>query len=171
MAKIHLAVANQELPSEFSCGVKSIDALAKEAYAKTIFKQGLAYNILYNGLPVGSCMIKFVSLMDETAEYYAHDQEFTCLELSYIAIDSRVQGHGIGTMVLSQLIAFAKEISASLPVRFFVLDALKDKEIWYTEAGFEEYPKAEDVRYPGTVPMRMELMDMEAAEEYVASCL
>ena len=60
-------------------------------------------------------------------------------------------------------------MASELPIRFLILDAFKDKEKWYTDAGFRVYPKAEDSRYPGTVPMRMDLIDLKAAKQYVNS--
>ena len=111
--------------------LKSIDALMQQAYPSTLFKQGRAYNILIDDKLIGSCMIRFVSLYDTDAEYYVGHKDYTALEISYLAIDSRIQGHGYGRLVLKQLILLARRIADDLPVRFLVLDAFKDKEEWY----------------------------------------
>jgi len=153
----------------FSCGIPSIDELIRGSYAKTIFKQALAYNIVVDGFTVGNCMIKFVRLLDEDADYYERDKEFIALEISYLAIDHRLQQHGLGTRALKILIANARKIADRLPVRFLVIDAFKDKENWYFQSGFRFYPKVKDLRYPGTVPMRMDLINRNLAEKYTES--
>ena len=109
MSKLRLAIMDQEISPDLSCGVKSIDNLMQSAYAKTIFKQGLAYNIMIDGHLVGNCMIKLVHLVDETEEYYEHDQDFIALEISYLAIKQQLQHHGIGTQALKILILSAKK--------------------------------------------------------------
>lgn len=169
MSELRLTVMQKEGSPSLSCGVHSIDELIRSSYAKTVFKQALAYNIVVDGYIVGSCMIKFVRLLDEDAEYYEHDQEFIALEISYLAIDHRLQRQGLGTQALKILIANAKKIADFLPVRFLVIDAFKDKKDWYSQSGFRVYPKVEDLRYPDTIPMRMDLIDRELAEKYTES--
>lgn len=169
MSELRLTVMKEESSSPLSCGVHSIDELIRSSYAKTIFKQALAYNIVVDGYTVGNCMTKFVRLLDEDAEFYEHDKEFIALEISYLAIDQHLQRHGLGTQALKILITNARKIADSLPVRFLVIDAFKDKEGWYSQYGFRVYPKAEDLRYPNTVPMRMDLIDRNLIEKYVES--
>lgn len=169
MSELRLKVMEDDGYPIQSCGVHSIDELIRSSYAKTIFKQALAYNIVVDGHTVGNCMIKFVKLFDENADYYEQDHEFIALEISYHAIEQRLQRHGFGTQALKMLITKAKIIAGSLPVRFLVIDAFKDKEDWYSQSGFRFYPKAEDLRYPDTIPMRMDLIDLNLAEKYAAS--
>ncbi len=169
MSELRLTVMEAESSPAFSCGIPSIDELIRGSYAKTIFKQALAYNIVVDGFTVGNCMIKFVRLLDEDADYYERDKEFIALEISYLAIDHRLQQHGLGTRALKILIANAKKIADRLPVRFLVIDAFKDKENWYFQSGFRFYPKVKDLRYPGTVPMRMDLINRNLAEKYTES--
>lgn len=171
MSELRLVVMDKDISAGLSCGVESIDNLIQSAYAKTLFKQGLAYNIMVDTNLVGNCMIKFVHLIDENAEYYEQDHEFIALEISYIAIAQHLQRHGIGSQVLKTLIQWAKKIAAQLPIRFLIIDAFKDKEEWYTNAGFKVYPKVKDARYPGTVPMRMDLIDLKVAKRYANSFL
>ena len=66
-------------------------------------------------------MIKLVVLCDEANDYYVTDHEYAALEISYIAIDRRVQGNGIGTRVLARLISDAEKLSKILPIRFWFL--------------------------------------------------
>lgn len=171
MSELRLAVMREDIPSSspISCGIASIDDRIKDAYSKTICKQGLAYNIYVDGYLIGNCMIKLVVLRDEANDYYVTDHEYAALEISYIAIDRRVQGNGIGTRVLARLISDAEKLSKILPIRFLVLDALDDKVQWYLDAGFTTYPKREDLRYADTVPMRIDLIDTTLAEKYVGS--
>lgn len=170
MSELRLSVMqNDHLPSNFSCGINSIDEQIRGAFCKTLFKQARAYNITVDGHFVGNCMIKLVSLRDENAEYYSSDKEFVALEISYLAVDKSLQGHGIGSAVLKRLISEAKSTSEDLPIRFLILDAFKDKEKWYTDSGFSQYPKKEDLRYPDTVPMRMDFMNIKSVQEYAES--
>lgn len=169
MSELRLTVMEAESSPAFSCGIPSIDELIRGSYAKTIFKQALAYNIVVDGFTVGNCMIKFVRLLDEDADYYERDKEFIALEISYLAIDHRLQQHGLGTRALKILIANARKIADRLPVRFLVIDAFKDKENWYFQSRFRFYPKVKDLRYPGTVPMRMDLINRNLAEKYTES--
>ena len=168
MSELRLAVMNKDdFPDDLSCGVPSIDNLIKDAFAKTLFKQAKAYNIVLDDIIVGSCMIRFVSIEDE--EYYVTDHTYTAIELVYIAIDKRIQRKGIGTKVLNILIRNAKNIADSLPVRFLLLNAFKNREEWYISKGFREYPRIKDDRYPGTIPMRIDFINLDLAEKYAES--
>ena len=167
MSELRFVVMTDDIPSDFeTCGNSSIDDRIREAYCKTLCKQGLAYNILVDGYLVGNCMIKLVCIRDEDDEYYVTDHEYMGIEISYIAIDVRVQRQGIGQQVLIRLMSEAKKMSEKLPIRFLVLDARRDKKQWYLNAGFEEYPKREDLRYPNTIPMRIDFIDKALAEQY-----
>lgn len=70
MSELRLAVMREDIPSSspISCGIASIDDRIKDAYSKTICKQGLAYNIYVDGYLIGNCMIKLVVLCDERSE-------------------------------------------------------------------------------------------------------
>lgn len=170
MSELRLSIMTEDfLPTQaISCGVDSIDEQIQEAYSRTLFKQGTAYNIYVDKHLVGSCMLKLVRLYDEEkdAEYYVSAPEFIAIELTHIAIDKRLQGRGLGTEALKQLLSTIKGWAKELPIRFFVLDALADKEDWYQKAGFKKYPKQADFVHPNTIPMRIDLIDLKAAEEY-----
>ena len=116
MSELRLAVMREDIPSSspISCGIASIDDRIKDAYSKTICKQGLAYNIYVDGYLIGNCMIKLVVLCDEANDYYVTDHEYAALEISYIAIDRRVQGNGIGTRVLARLISDAEKLLSKI---------------------------------------------------------
>ena len=167
MAKLRLVAMDTSIV-DFSCGVHSIDEQIKEAYYKTLFKQAVAYNVLYNDTLVGNCMLKLVHLVDSNEDFYCGNPHFTALEISSIAIDEKFQKRGLGTIVLKSLVFRAKKFSDSLPIRYLILDAFMDKEAWYTSAGFSFYPKEEDMRYPGTVPMKMDFIDRDTVERAVS---
>ena len=167
MSDLRFKVMENDIPSLFTCGERSIDALTRTAYNKTLYKQALAYNILVGDRLVGNCMLKVAHICDE--EYYVSDHDYAALELSYLAIDSRLQRKGIGTKALSILTSRAREISDTLPIRFQVLDAFEDKVEWYKKAGFGEYPKRADSRRPGTVAMKMDFIDRSLADAYAES--
>ena len=46
MSDLHIKVMENDIPSSFTCGEDSIDALTRTAYNKTLYKQAIAYNIL-----------------------------------------------------------------------------------------------------------------------------
>ena len=167
MSDFRLKVMENDIPSSFTCGEDSIDYLTHEAYNKTLYKQAIAYNIFVDDCLVGNCMLKVARICDE--EYYVSDHEYAALEISYLAIDSRLQKRGFGTNVLHILIRRAREMSNILPIRFLVLDAFADKVDWYKKAGFGEYPKQVDSRYPGTVAMKMDFIDRRLADAYAES--
>ena len=50
-----------------------------------------------------------------------------------------------------------------------MLDAFEDKVDWYKRAGFGEYPKRVDLRYPGTVAMKMDFINRCLADAYAES--
>lgn len=170
MAELRLKVAEKDLNGSISCGVGSIDNLMKEAYYKTLCKQGTAYDILLDDVLVGSCMLKIAILRDENEDYYDADKEFPVVEISYIAIDSAKQSRRIGTYVLRILISKIRDFSKCMPIRFIVIDAFEEKRKWYEQMGFGEYPKIKDNRFPNTVPMKMDLIDLEMVNRYVESC-
>lgn len=163
MSELRLKIVENDVAFG-SCGVESIDELTKDAYVKTLLKQAVAYDILVDGIAVGGCMIKFVTICDE--EYCAGDPMYAALEITYIAIDKRFQRRRIGSQVLSMLILRARDLAKSWPIRFLIIEALRDKERWYVDAGFKEYPRKEDTRYPDTIPMRMDFIDKDAVERY-----
>lgn len=168
MSELRLAVMNEDnYPDGISCGVASIDNLIKDAFAKTLFKQAKAYNIVLDNIIVGSCMVRFTSIEDE--EYYVADYTYTAIELVYIAIDKRIQRNGVGTKVLKILIEKAKNIADNFPIRFFTLNAFKNRKEWYVSNGFREYPRIEDERYPDTIPMRIDFINRDLAEKYAES--
>ena len=168
MSMLELAqMETDALPPDFTCGVSSIDYQIKDAYYKCISKQASAYNIIVDGITVGNCMIRIASIEDE--EFMTSDPTYAAIEISYIAVDERIQRHGIGTKVLEMLVVKACKIAAVLPVRFLVLNALPEKREWYEKNGFREYKRVEDPRYPGTVHMAMDFVDRKKIEDYLES--
>lgn len=170
MSELRMTIMAEELSNgSISCGVQSIDDRIKEAYSRTLCKQAVAYNVLVDDCLVGNCMVRLVWLCDETEEYYVTDKEYIALEITYIAIDTRYQRKGIGSCVLKRLMLIAESFSKQLPIRFLIIDALDDKKQWYMNAGFKEYPKREDLRHIGTIPMRVDLIDKSKIDQYVNS--
>ena len=164
MARLELRRMDRDIAGDISCGVQSIDELIKNAYYSVIYKQAIAYNVFYQSILVGNYMLRFGFIEDEEDEYYVDNHSYPCMELAYIAIDKKFQNNGLGTNVLKLIIKQVKRISDELPIRFFILDAFASWENWYGKAGFREYPKKLDLRYPDTIPMRMDLIDAASIE-------
>ena len=168
MSQLRLSKMTQDLEiDKISCGVPSIDEMIKNAYYEQLCKQGVAYNIFVDHKIIGNCMIKFVCLQDEMNDYVCGSPEFVACEIAYIAIDKRVQHQKFGSVVLNILINHIGNLAKELPIRFLVIDALKDKEQWYVHNGFQVYPKKADLRHPDTIPMLIDFIDKNAVERYI----
>ena len=170
MTEIKLVEMTRDLSiGSLSSGVPSIDNRWKEAYCITVYKQGLAYNIVANGILVGSCLIRLTCIEDENAEYYVENPTYSAFVIDYIAVDRRLQKRGIGTKALQLLIYKIKSFCASLPVRFLILYAFPEKVSWYQQCGFRAFLQPRDARYPDLVPMRMDFIDWVQLERYTQS--
>jgi GNAT superfamily N-acetyltransferase len=60
----------------------------------------------------------------------------SAIKLLQFGVDQRFQGLGVGTEVLADVIAFARECSPRIGCRFLALDAQPDLVRWYGARGF-----------------------------------
>ena len=165
MSEVRLVMVDKEDVLFETCGVSSIDESAKEAFAKSIFKQAVAYNILVDGTPAGGCMLCIGSIRNQDDDFYVGDTVFPVVKISYIAVDRKLQGFGIGSRVLNMLIRDIKELSERWPIRYIILDSLPERKDWYKKFGFAIDTNLES-KEKFAVPMKMDLMDREIAEAY-----
>ena len=61
---------------------------------------------------------------------------YAAVEITYLAIDKRCQKKNIGTTVLKAIIKDIRSWCRRLPIRFIMIDALKERENWYADLGF-----------------------------------
>lgn len=167
MSSLKLQTMNSpHFPADFSCGVSSVDELIASAFFTTMMRQGRAYNILVDGVIVGSCMFRFSVIKDENDEYYSNDHAYPVVEIVYIAVDKRIQHRGIGTVALDYFISRIKSIVSDLPVRFIVLNAFNHLEKWYNNRGFRPIDFVKDDLHPNTKHMRLDLLDHTPVDQY-----
>lgn len=91
------------------------------------------------------------------------------LKVLQFGVDRRFQGLGIGTEVLADMIAFARECSERIGCRYLTLDSQPDIEEWYAARGFQinkaeqkqRIAAAAGKRDPAEIPvsMRFDLLD------------
>lgn len=96
------------------------------------------------------------------AEFYENRQGIGAISLDYIAVDARIQNHRIGSTILSSVIARVEELARDWPVRLFILEALREKVVWYLNKGFDALNSADLDGDSGTVWM---YFDLSSAEE------
>ena len=131
-------------PIGINCGNNSINKKLEEAYTLFLLRQGYTYAIRTDTKLLGYYMVTFrkISVHEwethEINDYMSNmSQDYFSLHLQVIAIDEKYQHHGVGTMILRDLMKQAKELSLRWPIRFMTLDALSDKYKWYNELGFK----------------------------------
>lgn len=128
----------------FDCGNPSIEDRIKHTYYASLLQEGYGYEIVANQQLIGYYMITFTMLNGDRIP--VEDQQYSsgvyqCLryaavEITYLAIDKRYQGKNIGTTVLKAIIKDVRSWCHRLPIRFIMIDALKEKEKWYADRGF-----------------------------------
>lgn len=159
---------------EFNCGNSSIEQQIKYAYYSSLLQAGYAYEVVLNNKIVGYYMITLTTLHSsnlppDLQQYYAIDnQRFPAVEIVYLAIRKDFQNRRIGTNVLKTIIKIIRNWCNQIPIRFIVLDALKEKMPWYEQHGFFAIEKPETDK--PTVKMFLDcIIDREKLESYIES--
>ena len=162
----------------FDCGNPSIETRIKNAYYASLLREGYAYEIIANRQLVGYYMITLTTINgtgipEETREYTSgvyRSLRYAAVEITFIAIDQRYQHNKIGTTVLQGVIKDIRSLSQRIPIRFIVIDALKEKVGWYKKLGFfllnDDLSAADNC---ATVKMLIDCFcDKEGLEHYLA---
>lgn len=179
MGKINFTTlsAKEELAG-FSCGNSSIDQLIADSFYPNQYRQIMAYKMSMCNRRVGffSVSVTGISLENydaDVAEFYYNKPSFAAVRLDYIAVDKRIQRHGIGTTTLEYIVQEARKLYIDWPVRLLILEAVQDKVGWYEERGFERINKEDMDKISSTVAMYLDLMPdnektiiIEESEEY-----
>lgn len=157
---------------QFDCGNASINQLVSRSIYPTLLKQTRTYKISMKGHRIGFYSVSILAISLEgsdapIAESFEGTPTFAAVKLDYVAVDKRVQNHGIGTNVLAYVVDEARELCKVWPVRILVLDALRDKLTWYTERGFRAINSSDLVRTTPTVRLYIDLISLEDAEKIV----
>lgn len=155
------------------CGEEDIQRMMSEAYEATLIKQGMAYNILRNGRIVGQFMIRLYIICDSDYGCSVGGNQFACIKVEYLGIEKKLQGEGIGTDAMKGIIILCRRYIKNLPIRFIYIEAVQNREGWFSGFSFERLPvsisltNTNNVEY--TVPMYIDFMDHDAVDEYVLS--
>ena len=92
----------------FDCGVDSINEYVRESYYPMILQHAYAYCVARRGRILGYYQIMFKEIeldafLEEISDYSdegLNKNRISTVHIRYIAVDSRYQGHKIGTKVL-----------------------------------------------------------------------
>ena len=162
----------------FQCGNGSIENRIKGMYYASILREGAGYEIISNrdGIKttIGYYLIR-IQLLDnpdsEQAEDFhseAYNQgtrfHYGAVEISFLAIQKNRQGEGIGTTVLASIIKGIMQQS-DLPIRFILIEALKEKLDWYVQNGFMPIESEKNGR--PTIRMYMDCIEDGILEQYI----
>lgn len=178
MSKITCSLMDKEVKG-FNCANSSIEKQIDDSYFITLLKQAYGYQILIDDKVVGYYMLYFKNInLEEISNIMKEEYEscmvsyYMAMHIRYLAIDERVQHHGIGTYVLKGLIAEILRLSELYPIRIITIDALLEYYEWYKSIGFRDIPGLD--RDGIKVPMYIDCMSKEEAmklHDYCSQCI
>lgn len=153
------------------CGKVDIQTLMEEAYSASIQKQGIAFDVFYDGTAVGQFMLTMITITDENLTWSRGENDFCSVKIEYIAVEESHQRHGIGTIVLKYAIKYIRDHIKGLPIRFIFLESVQDRVDWYKKYGFTDLADGVTIRNKDsyTVPLCIDLVDYEEIESYADS--
>lgn len=163
----------------FDCGNPSIEGRIRGSYFASLLQEGYGYEITVNEQLVGYYMIALTvlngkNIPQENEDVYSgvyQCQRYAAVEITYLAIDKRYQKHKIGTNVLKIIIKNIRSWCDRMPIRYIMIDALKEKEKWYADRGFFAVNNASpDAGNGATVKMLIDcLCHEEELRQYMES--
>ena len=162
--KIKIELLKDDLDlHQFDCNNSSINEQVKESLFTTLIKKGYAYKICLDDEVVGYYLISLASVVNYSGTY---DPQKLCtaIKLDYLAIAKKYQGKGLGHKIIDYLVRYARDISHSLPVRYFTLDSLSGKERLYASCGFLHHEGGDSLS--PTTTMYIDCIDEKAIEKY-----
>ena len=134
-------------PGEFDCGVQSINEWIHNSYFVTLLQHCYAYSVEVDGENIGYCMILLSNVeldtLPETVSEYCDDsfcKRIPTVYIKYLAIESSLQGNGLGTYVLRALIKKIRSWAEFIPIRVITIDAMDNLTEWYKREGFQQMP-------------------------------
>ncbi len=181
---LHLKVVEDDTPS-VECEYPSLNQMmGMDAYMYTLYKQGLAYHIMYNQEVIGGCMVKLVLIrvkLDDGTEY-----QFPACEIPYLVLEESKRGKKvsgtnmtIGEVIMIRLIQQVRAWARRIPIRYVVIEVIeedddKEKHLqrWYEEKfRFEKYHRGgKGTEHLGNVSMKLDLADADFRNEQMLSC-
>lgn len=134
-----------DINDNFDCGVDYLNKNLKDDYYAHLCNQDYIRVCRINNEIVGYCNISIKELEMQyndkvSDEGYDGDikKSFGIVFLRYIMVHIDKQHKGIGREFLAQIITTIKTMRQFLPIRFIVIDALKERVEWYEKIGFKK---------------------------------
>ena len=163
-------VQSEPVLDGFNCGNGSINHAIRDGYYISLLKQAYAYEICIGEDVIGHYRIRIVQISyDDDYHISSAENGYSAVKLDYLAIDKKFQNCGAGTTVLKYIAGRVEQFSTILPIRFFTLDALREKVSWYQKRGFQLYSENNLTVNSETVAMYMDFCDRKKVEEYCNS--
>lgn len=183
MADLCYKLMGEEDLHGFDCGNPSVSNMIDQTYYACLLREARAYcvylkvkddqEILVGAYSVSIDTLDVKNAVSPLADYYSREPPFRAMvHLDYIAVNSKVQDHGIGKAILEYIVLQARSLYREWPVRLLVLDALRDKVAWYEKRGFSAVYEDDPDPHSTTVKMYLDLMpgeDFQRLSEYVES--
>lgn len=172
-------LTDENMVANFDCGISSINIMVRRSFYSNLLRQTNVQAILFDGKPVGFCAtsIRKVSVSPDntTAPFagaYEGTEDYTAINLDYIAVEKKLQKNGIGKVTLLAIIQQSMTFYQKLPIRLLFLEALNDKVDWYKNLGFLVFDNRNPSKTPGTTAMYVDLMpqcEKQALQDYQLS--
>lgn len=150
--------------SKFTCNNPSIDKMLVDGYYSTLLKQGFCYEILVRNCIVGYFFYTYILITcnDEREDSFGGSLmgcDYPAIHIKFLAIDKKYQCKRIGTHVLRLFIANARKLHKDFPIRFIVIDALKNLCSFYSKLGFQPIDEQDINDNSSTIRMFFDLFD------------
>ncbi|MBQ7680650.1 MAG: hypothetical protein IJT31_00375 [Oscillibacter sp.] len=182
MANLRLKVVENDTPS-VECEYPSLNQMmGRDAYLYTLYKQGLAYHIMYNQEIIGGCMVRLIMVrvkLDDGTE-----GQFPACEIPYLVLEKSKRGKKvpgtnmtIGEVIMNLLInQISNNWARKIPIRYVVIEVIEDEkkrlQSWYERKfRFLEYRRGgKGTEHLGNVSMMRDLADANFRNERMLSC-
>lgn len=183
MADLCYKLMGEEDLHGFDCGNPSVSSMIDQTYYACLLREARAYcvylkvkdgqEILVGAYSVSIGKLGLEDAVSQLSDYYSREPAACAMvHLDYIAVNSKVQDHGIGTAILEYIVLQAWSLYREWPVRLLVLDAVRDKVAWYEKRGFSAVYEDDPDPHSTTVKMYLDLMPDEEYQhlsEYIES--
>lgn len=173
MAELSFRKIEKEIKS-FDCGNPSINCQIREAYYPHILNFAYTFQVSFKDKIVGYYMIKFLSINicdcpEPIKSFYVTDMDKCCtFHIGFLAVNKGLQKQGIGSAVLTTLIADARRLSRQYPLLLITIDALKEKYEWYRQRGFRAFDEKAREDDKSTIRMYIDCVeDRDVISRYI----
>lgn len=179
MSKIAYKLLTEDIAVDsFRCDNTSIENQLKDAYYATLLKQGNCYEIIVRNTVVGYFFSTFCTFpynpQDDCYSTTIMDTLFPAVHIRFIAINNKYKGHKLGQVILRLYISIMRRslpnYEQNLPVRFLIIDALKELYGYYLSVGFHAMDEDDMNNNEPVIRMIIDLIsdsDYKKLQEYI----